>query len=155
MGRRAKPWRRMVYPTRGKWFKWRVAAYVIVGIFLFSSAAVLVGWNFYAFRTAAKWTLSSNSYKSEVLAEAPPSRGEFKHIKWDGWGWGGQDTTVYLVFDPENILATAANGHQAGKFNGLPCEVPVVSRLENEWYTVQFYTNEFWGRRNALNCGAA
>jgi hypothetical protein len=145
----------MAYPIRGKWFKSRVAAYVVIGIFIFCPAVVLVGWNSYVFRTAAKWTLASGSYKSKVLAEAAPSRGGFKHIQWDGWGWAGQDTTVYLVFDPENTLSTAAQRHRPGKFSGVPCEVPVVNRLESQWYTVQFYTNEFWGRRNALNCGAA
>src|ERR1700720_952006 len=137
MARRARTWRRMVHPTNGNWFKWlpfgwRLVAYGVVGIFIFSFAAMLVGWNFYAFRTAAKWTLSSGSYKSKVLAETPPSHGEFKHIEWDGWGWAGQDTTVYLVFDPENTLSAAAKRHQPGKFSGIPCEVPVVNRVESQ-----------------------
>jgi len=78
-----------------------------------------------------------------------------KHIEWDGWGWGGQDTTVYLVFDPTNSLSAAAKVGQPGKFSGIPCEVFLVHRLESQWYTVQFYTNEFWGRRNALNCAGS
>jgi hypothetical protein len=49
---------------------------------------------------AAKWFARSHDYKSEVLAQ-PSSIGELRHIEWDGWGWAGQDTTVYLVFDPE------------------------------------------------------
>jgi len=81
--------------------------------------------------------------------------GELKHIEWDGWGWGGQDTTVYLVYDPADSLAAAAKGQKPGKFNGIPCEVLRVRRLESYWYTVQFYTNEFWGRSNALNCTGA
>jgi hypothetical protein len=90
--------------------------------------------------------LWSRDYKSKVLSQPLSSSGEFKHIEWDGWGWAGQDTTVYLVFDPTDSLSTAASTHQSRKFTGIPCEVPNVSRLESEWYTVTFYTNQEWGR---------
>jgi len=95
--------RRFKWPTG-----WRLSAYIAVGVLLFTSVAILVAWNFYGFRNAAKWSLWSRSYKSEVLAEPFSSNGDFKHIEWDGWGWAGQDTTVYLVFDPANELSTAA-----------------------------------------------
>lgn len=63
-----------------------------------------------------------------------------------GWvGWAGQDTTVYLVLDPTESLSAVANKQNPGKLNGIPCEVFVVRPLESQWYTVQFYTNEFWG----------
>jgi len=100
--------------------------------------------------SAIRWRLSSRIYKAKVLAQ--PTNGEFRHVEWGGWGWAGQDTTVYLVFDPTDSLSAAAKNHQPGKFNGLPCEVVVVDRMESNWYAVRFYTNEFWGRRNALNC---
>ena len=62
-----------------------------------------------------------------------------------GWGFpGAGDTTVYLVFDPNNSLAAAAHSHAPGKYNGLPCEVFKVRRLEIHWYTVQFYTDTAW-----------
>jgi len=64
----------------------------------------------------------------------------------DGWGWAGQDTVVYLVFDPADSLSLAASSHQSGKFAGISCEVPYVSRLESQWYTVTFYTGREWGR---------
>jgi hypothetical protein len=76
-----------------------------------------------------------------------------RHIEWDGWGWAGMDTTVFLVFDPADSLSTAAKSHQPGKYNGLPCEVSRVRRLRSHWYNVQFYTDEYWDRRNALDCG--
>ena len=85
----------------------------------------------------------SQRYKSEVLAQSGGTTGELKHIEWDGWGWAGQDTTVYLVFDSTDSLAVAAANHAPGKFNGTPCEVAQVRRLESHWYTVQFYTDEF------------
>jgi hypothetical protein len=124
---------------------------------LFSLAAVLtmgalVTWSCsYTIRTAVRWPVGSERYKSEVLAQ-PTVTGELKHIEWDGWGWAAQDTTVYLVFDPTDSLATPARTHQPGKFGGIPCEVPVVKRLEKDWYLVQFYTDEWWGKRNALDC---
>ena len=71
-----------------------------------------------------------------------------KHIEWDGWGWAGQDTTAYLVFDPADSLSSVAATHQSGKFAGIPCKVPNVSQLESQWYVVTFYTNQNWGRCN-------
>jgi hypothetical protein len=100
-----------------------------------------------AIRTTARWLASSRAYKEKVLSQSVPP-GELKHIEWDGWGWAGQDTTMYLVFDPTDSLSEAALNHQSGKFNGAPCEVDRVRRLESNWYTVLLYTNEFWDRCN-------
>ena len=90
----------------------------------------------------------SYGYKKQVLAQPAPANGELKHIEWDGWGWAGQDTTVFLVFDPTESLAVAATSRQPGKFNGIPCEVFLVRRLEGHWYTVQNYTDQGWGECN-------
>lgn len=75
-------------------------------------------------------------------------------MRWgkSGWGWAAQDTTVYLVFDPADSLSTPAHNYRLGKFDGIPCEVPVVKQREKNWYLIQFYTDEWWGRRNALDC---
>ncbi len=121
------------------------------GFVLSIAAALLMSVGCQKSSDAARWLTRSRSYKSEVLAQ-PTAVGELKHIAWDGWGWAGQDTTVYLVYDPTDSLVAAAKGQKPGKFNGIRCEVFRVRRLESYWYTVQFYTNEFWGRRNALNC---
>ena len=123
---------------------------MFVAVFLV--IAVAGTWNIYSIRTAAKWLMWSRRYKNEVLAQSGRKAGELKHMEWDGWGWAGQDTTVYLVFDPTDSLSAAATSHAAGKFAGIPCEAAQVHQLESHWYSVQFYTNEFWGRRNALDC---
>lgn len=115
----------------------------LLGILIFAALAV---WNYSAARMTARWLLWSRDYKSKVLSQPFSSNGELKHIEWDGWGWAGQDTTVYLVYDPTNSLSTAASNRQSGKFVGIPCEVPNISRLESQWYTVTFYTNQEWGR---------
>ena len=99
-----------------------------------------------------RWLLWSRSYKADVLAHPASASGELKHIAWDGWGWGGEDTTVYLVFDPTDSLSAAAQERVPGKFDGIPCKVPVVEQMDRNWYVVQFYTDELWGRRNRLNC---
>jgi hypothetical protein len=54
------------------------------------------------------------------------------------------DTEVYLVLDPSNSLSAATKSHVPGKFNGLPCEVVQVHRLESHWYFVVFYTEASW-----------
>ncbi|HXN30103.1 MAG TPA: hypothetical protein VN902_23495 [Candidatus Acidoferrales bacterium] len=99
-------------------------------------------------RTKARWLVWSHDYKEKVLTQQAPANGEFRHTEWDGWGWGGEDTTVFLVFDPENSLSSAASIHQPGKFDGIPCAVPEVSRLESQWYAVRFYTDQDWQRCN-------
>jgi hypothetical protein len=98
---------------------------------------------------SAKWLVGSRRYKAEVLAQPPAAGGALRHIEWDGWGMFAQDTSVYLVFDPNDILSSAAASHQPGKFRGLPCEVPVVRRLEKGWYSITFYTDEDWDHCNS------
>lgn len=108
-------------------------------------SAVLVA-NLEAVRTTARWLALSHGYKSRVLAQPAPENGELRHVEWDGWGWAGQDTTVFLVFDPTDSLSPAAGLQRPGKLNGIPCEVYRVRRLGRHWYTAQFYTGEDWGR---------
>jgi hypothetical protein len=96
-------------------------------------------------RTTGRWLIESRKYKAAILAQPDPANGELKHAEWDGWGFAGSgDTTVYLVFDPSDSLAAAAKSRSAGKYKGIPCEVPHVRRLENRWYTVLFYTDTDW-----------
>lgn len=98
-----------------------------------------------ALRASLRWLLWSHRFKAEVLAQQAPAKAEFRHMEWDGSGFAGMDNTVYLVFDPTDSLSAAARSHSPGKFSGIPCEVPRVRRLERQWYSVQFYTNEVWG----------
>jgi hypothetical protein len=119
-----------------------VVVYCAVSWLLFKNSA--------AIHTASRWMLESKSYKAQVLAQPNSINGELKHIEWDGWGWGGNDTTVYLVFDPKDSLAAVAKSHSSGKFPGIPCEVPSVRRMEKHWYSVVFYTDTVWN-----DCGLA
>lgn len=106
---------------------------------------LLAGEYDFAIRTTARWLIWSRDYKAEVLAQPRSINGDFKHVEWDGWGFAGAgDTTVYLVFDPSDSLSAAAKSHRTGKFDGIPCAVPAVNRLENHWYTVLFYADEDW-----------
>ena len=99
-------------------------------------------------RETARWLAWSREYKSEVLAQ-PTSTKELKHIQWDASGFAGfANNTVYLVFDPSDTLSTAAKSRQPGKFDGLPCAVWHVRRLESQWYAVLFYTDQYWGQGN-------
>ena len=104
--------------------------------------------NYLAVRSAARWLIWSDDYKARVVAQPAPANGDLKHLDWDAWGWGGENTEVYLVFDPTDSLAAAAGSHQPGKFNGLPCEVDRVFRLESNWYAAQFYTGTDWDHCN-------
>jgi hypothetical protein len=95
----------------------------------------------------ARWLASSHDYKSEVLAQPTSVKGELKHIEWDASGFAGvANNTVFLVFDPADTLSTAAMSRKSGKFDGIPCDVRLVRRLESRWYAVLFYTDEYWGQ---------
>jgi hypothetical protein len=89
----------------------------------------------------------SHNYKDTVLTQQSRANGEFRQLEWDGWGWGGQDTTVFMVFDPRDSLSSASAIHSTG-FDGIPCAVPEVNRLESQWYAVRFYTNQDGDRCN-------
>jgi hypothetical protein len=104
--------------------------------------------NSFELRSTGRWLVWSKDYKAEVLAQPQSPNGDLRHIEWDGWGWGGMDTTVYLVYDPTDSLSVTAKSHSSGKFNDIPCKVPRVRRLENHWYSVVFYTDTEWGRCN-------
>ena len=115
---------------------------------IFWLLSVLLFRNYLAVRSAARWLIWSDDYKARVVAQPAPANGDLKHLDWDGWGWGGENTEVYLVFDPTDSLSVAARSHQPGKFNGLPCEVDRVFRLESNWYAAQFYTGTDWDHCN-------
>ena len=119
----------------------------------FLGASWLLSKNEGTLRPSIRWLLSSHRFKAEVLARPAPANGELRHMEWEATGFAGvANNTVYLVFDPTDSLAVAATSHSPGKFNGVPCEVLRVLRLESHWYSVVFYTDEEWGQRNALNC---
>lgn len=100
-------------------------------------------------RTVCRWTIRKNAYKAEVLAQPSSTDGSLKHTEWDAWGFvGSGDTVVYLVFDSNDSLASAATVGSPGKFGGIPCEVFRVRRLEKHWYTVLFYTDTDWEHCN-------
>ena len=101
--------------------------------------------NYGELRPSLRWLLWSHRYKAELLAAPDLADGDLKLIEWDGWGWGGNDTVVYVVFDPTDSLSAAAKSHSPGKFRGIPCEVPRVRRFESRWYSVVFYTGADWG----------
>src|SRR5690242_690984 len=99
-------------------------ATLLIGISVF-----FVAWMRESFRTEVRWFVSSGYYKTQVLQQKNPSPGESQHIEWDRWGWAGQDTTVFLVYDPTDSLSVAAQAGRPGKYAGLPCEVFSVRRL--------------------------
>jgi hypothetical protein len=95
-------------------------------------------------RSEIRWLFHSREYEAAVLAQPVSPNGNLQHIDWDGWGFAGEDTEVYLVRDPHDSLLAAAKGHRPGKFTGLPCNVVRVHRLERYWYFAVFYTDTNW-----------
>ena len=96
-----------------------------------------------ALRTHTKWLLESRHQKQEFQERAVARPGELPHMEWDGWNAAGQDTSAFLVHDTSGSLhSTSAPERLAG----IPCEVPLVFRLEKDWYSVVLYTNTTWDR---------
>lgn len=120
----------------------RWATMSVLAVYLLGSAFLLT--HLWVSRNHLRWLLLSRSYEANVLATPAPRYGEFKHVVWDGWGFAGQDTDVYLVFDPTNALAGTLGANAPVRASGLPCRVQQVTRLESQWYAVLFYTDEMW-----------
>jgi hypothetical protein len=121
----------------------RLAALLVVLIYV--ATAILVMRNYSLVRDHVRWLLMSGSYKSQVLAQF--SGEELKHTEWDFWGFAGvANTATFLVFDPTDSLAGAADAAPPIKARGLPCEVFRVRRLDQQWYAVLLYTDTYWGQ---------
>jgi len=130
---------------QGRWLSLMLIAFLAVSGILHMNRDGL--------RASLRWFLSSHRLKAEVLAQPAPPKGQLKHMEWEATGFAGvANETVYLVFDPTDSLSAASRSHSPGKFGGIPCEVPRVRRLERQWYSVWFYTDEVWGGRNQLDC---
>lgn len=113
-----------------------LAVYLLVPAFLFP--------HLWVSRSQVRWLLLSHSYQARVLAKPTRGNGEFRHVVWDGWGIAGQETDVYLVFNPSNSLAATLGARAPVRAAGLPCRVYQITRLESQWYAVQFYTDVAW-----------
>src|ERR1035441_4264021 len=100
-------------------------------------------------RQSLRWLLWSNRFKAELMASPAPPTGQLRHMEWQATGFAGvANDTIYLVFDPKDALNSAVRIGSPGKYAGLPCEVLKVRRLEANWSSVRFYTDEAWGERN-------
>jgi hypothetical protein len=122
--------------------KQRVAAVSAFSAFLIFTA--ILNTHFVDIRDAVRWSVHGRAFRAEVLAQSDLTGASLRHVEWEGWGFAGSDTTVYLVFDPTDTLAAAAKKRSSGKFGDVPCEVFRIRQREKEWYTVQFYTNTDW-----------
>jgi hypothetical protein len=118
-------------------------------LFVFWAVSAVLLANYSIVRDTTRWILGSKIYKTEVLARPRSKSGELNHMQWDSWGFAGADTSVYLVFDPNDALAAKPEENQyPGKFDGMPCGAASVHRLEKYWYSVKFYTDTDWDHCN-------
>ena len=121
-------------------------ALAIFGAYVAVTTVFFIGNGY--LRPNLRWTLWSHRYKSEVLATAA-SNGEFRHLEWDGDGWGSGPTgdwMGYLVYDPSDSLSGATKNNVPTEYRGIPCKVVLVRRLEKQWYSVVLDMNEFWDK---------
>lgn len=108
----------------------------------FVAAAAVLDKSGDSLRSYLRWLLWSRRFKAEVLAQPAPSNGELRHMVWEETGFAGvANVTTYIAFDPSDSLS---NAHLPGKIEGIPCTVLRAARLERNWYSVWFYTDETW-----------
>ena len=125
----------------------RIVSVATIGAFLIVTAGVVFSQS--QIRPHLIWLVWSNRYKSEVLAASTASNGEFKHVEWDGDGWGSGatgDWMGYVVYDPSESLSAATENNVLTDYKGIPCKVMLVRRLEKEWYSVVLDMNQFWDK---------
>jgi hypothetical protein len=131
----------LAFTLRKRGLRW-VSVTSTLGIF------ALVSWTFvargYDLHRTVKWSLEGQRYKAQAREAPTRNVGDLQHVEWDGWGWLGQDTMVYLVFDPNDMLLKASQEHSSGTFPGIPCKVYNVTQLEPHYYSVLFYTETSW-----------
>ncbi len=117
---------------------------VLAAVLVFCAVTWILFRNTTAIRDTVRWRTDGSSYRHRVLAQ-PDQAGSLKHVVWDEWKFPTTgETTVYLVHDPTNSLATATSTRAAGKLPGIPCSVTVVRRLASGWYTVEFHPRQTW-----------
>ena len=122
-------------------------AVAVFGAFIAVTAVVVVNQG--QFRRHLLWIIWSHQYKSEALADSALTNSEFKHVEWDGDGWGSAatgDWMSYVVFDPSDSLAAATKSDIPARYKGIPCKVISVRRLEKQWYSVVLDMNQFWDK---------
>ncbi len=133
----------LLYSAKKSKDRQRYAAFLLFALFLVFTAVMFT--HFSNTRATIRWFFRGREIQDEVLSQAIPADGRFRHVEWEGWGFAGAgDTVVYLVSDPNDSLISAARSGLPGKFVGLPCEVVRVHRLEQGWYTALFYTDTDW-----------
>ena len=125
----------------------RIRSVVAFGAFMIVTAGVLI--NQRQIRPHLLWLVWSQRYKSEVLADSAAANGDFRHVEWDGDGWGSGvtgDWTGYVVFDPSDSLSAATKRNVPTEYQGIPCTIISVRRLEKQWYSVVLDMNQFWDK---------
>jgi hypothetical protein len=125
----------------------RLTPVAAFGAFLIVTVCVLISQR--QIRPHLLWLVWSNRYKGEVLANSAAANGEFKHVEWDGDGWGSGatgDWMGYVVFDPTDSLSAARKKDVPTEYAGIPCKVILVRRLEKRWFSVVLDMNQFWDK---------
>lgn len=95
-------------------------------------------------RPSARWLVTSESLRQRVLREPLDPVTGLQHIEWDGWGWAGMDTTVYLVYDPSDTLIDEIRRNPKGRFAAIAERTAKSQRLGRNWYSLRFYTGDEW-----------
>jgi hypothetical protein len=120
-----------------------------LSLMTYVALSVLLVTHYSVARDQFRWGILSGAYKPRVAMRPKPSNNELKHVEWDGWGFAGMDTSVFLAFDPTDSLSGVVTASRSStKEHGLPCPVYRVHRLERRWYAVTFYTDTYWGQGN-------
>jgi hypothetical protein len=124
--------------------RWLAIGFGVFVVVVIASAIWLT--NYFGARDSIRWAFESKAYKSAVLAQPASPDGELKHVEWDDWGFAGQDTFVFVAFDPTDALSTAAKSKQRASSRVYPVKCTASAAWKTHWHVVHFYTETYWGQ---------
>ena len=114
-----------------------------IAAIVFVCVSIAMGFSVTHLRPWARWLISSGSYKSQVLSQPAADPSGIRFSDWDGWGWAGSSTDVFLVYDPSDTLASKVSQAKGKKSVEIIEKAQFIQRLERNWYSATLYTNEY------------
>jgi hypothetical protein len=125
-------------------YKRRPSGTIILTVLVFVFVSTLMFLSAERLRPRARWLFLSKSFKREVLHLVADPKNGLRYEEWDGWGMAGQDTIVFLIYDPTDELGEGLRNSSSGQFAAIARHTWHWERLERCWYSVTFYTNDPW-----------
>ena len=115
----------------------------VVAVVTFAGISLTLSHFVYQLRPLTRWLLFSTRYKSQVLKQPASGAEGIRFMNWDGWGWAGADTEVYLVYDPSDTLQRGRAEAPGKTEREILEKAQFIQRLSPGWYSATLYTDQY------------